>query len=232
MRGVLGIGQGIAAVLLAAALAGCSSVGNMLGSSSTSSQEAGPAAESSPGAAPPKDSLTTTLLGKPAGAGAPADNIVQQEDLTCPDVTVRSGAGTLLLGSKGPISEVGAMDLRYQGSLVKFARECKAAGNVMTMKIGIEGRIIVGPAGGPGQVEVPLRMAIVQEGPTPKIVLSKLVRIPVTIGSDSTVEFTHIDSDVAFPMPQPITALDAYVVYVGFDPTALAGRHPAPRRKR
>jgi hypothetical protein len=63
-------------------------------------------------------------------------------------------------------------------------------------------------------------------------VLSKLARIPVTIGGDPTVEFTQIDSDVAFPMPRPQSALEQYVVYVGFDPTALAPHKPPPRRKR
>jgi hypothetical protein len=124
------------------------------------------------------------------------------------------------------------MDLRYQGTLIKFARDCKTAAGVMTMKIGIEGRVIVGPAGGPGQVEVPVRLAVVQEGASPKTVLSKLARISVTIGSDSTVDFTHIDPDVAFPLPRPLAALEQYVVYVGFDPTAVAPKKPAPRRKR
>jgi hypothetical protein len=100
------------------------------------------------------------------------------------------------------------------------------------MKLGIEGRVIVGPAGGPGQIEVPVRFAVVQEGANPKTVLSKLARIPVTIGGDPTVEFTQIDSDVAFPMPRPQSALEQYVVYVGFDPTALAPHKPPPRRKR
>ena len=40
----------------------------------------------------------------------------------------------------------------------------------MTMKVGVEGRVLLGPAGGPGQVDIPLRMAVVQEGPAPKTV--------------------------------------------------------------
>lgn len=242
MRGALSVGTAAAAVLLAAVLAGCSSVGDMFGSSSSSSSAPAPAEPDSAAAPPssstepmpPKDSLTTMLLGKPPPGPAPADNIAKPiDELPCPEVTVRPGAGTLLLGSKGPIAEVSAMDLRYQGTLVRFARECKWTATVMTMKIGVEGRVIVGPAGGPGQVEVPLRMAVVEEGPNPKTVVSKLVRIPVTVGSDPTVDFTHIDPDVAFPMPRPETALDRYVVYVGFDPTAVAPpRHQPARRKR
>jgi hypothetical protein len=211
----------------------------MLGSSSADKpvpMESGSGTAAPPPASsdtvPPKDSLTNMLLGKPATAEGQVETF-KQDDLPCPDVTVRPGAATLVLDRKGAAgSESTAMDLRYQGTLVKFARECKAAAGVMTMKIGIEGRVIVGPAGGPGQVDVPVRFAVVQEGASPKTVLSKLARIPVTVGSDPTVDFTHVDPDVAFPLPRPLTALDQYVVYVGFDPTALAPQRPAPRRKR
>src|SRR4029079_706257 len=110
---------------------------------------------------------------------------LKPEDYPCPEVTVRPGAGTLLLGSKSSVGEIGAMDLRYQGTLVRFARECIPKAGIMTMKIGIEGRIITGPAGGPGTVEVPLRLAVVQEGADPKTVVSKLARIPVTVTAEA-----------------------------------------------
>lgn len=233
MRGVLTVGRGAGAILLAMALAGCSSVGNMLGSSSTSTSAPAGSETASSDTNPQPDAVTNMILGKPAPGPGPADNPYKPDELSCPEVTVRPGTSTLQIG-KGGAGEVAAMDLRYQGSLVRFSRECKPSGNLMTMKLGIEGRLIVGPAGGPGQIEVPIRFAVVQEGPSPKTVLSKLVRIPVTIGSNPTVDFTHIDSDVAFPMPRPVTTLEQYVIYVGFDPTALApARHqPAPRRKR
>jgi hypothetical protein len=228
------------AAVLVAVLAGCTSIDNMLGSSDTSAPapvESGPAAPPQPssGTIPPKDSLTNMILGKPAAGPAPADNVFKPDDnLPCPEVTVRPGTATLQIGSKGATGEVPAMELRYQGSLVRFSRECKYSPTLVTMKLGIEGRVIVGPVGGPGQIEVPVRFAVVEEGPNPKTVLSKLARIPVTIGSDPTVEFTHIDPDIAFPMPRSVTALDRYVVYVGFDPTALAQpkHRPVSRRKR
>jgi hypothetical protein len=232
MRSVLTVWRAAGAVFLAVALAGCGSVGNMLGSSST---RAPAPAESGlpPSADTPeqKDALTDMILGKPKPGPAPGDNAFRQDELPCPEVTVRPGASTLQIG-KGSPGEVSAMDLRYQGTLVKFSRECRFAPTLVTMKLGIEGRVIVGPAGGPGQIEVPVRFAVVQEGANPKTVLSKLARIPVTIGGDPTVEFTQIDSDVAFPMPRPQSALEQYVVYVGFDPTALAPHKPPPRRKR
>jgi len=48
---------------------------------------------------------------------------------------------------------------------------------------------------------------------------SKFVSEPVTIaGAVDRVPFTHIESDITFPLPQPLAAIDSYVVYVGFDP--------------
>jgi len=223
-----------AAIAGIVALAGCSSVSNLLDSSSSSSP---PPPNSASGSPPPASSSSSSGGGLLSGIGigsAPQgdDAAKQQEELPCPEVTVRSGAATLLLGSKASVGEVNAMDLRYQGTLVRFARECKTTAGVMTMKIGIEGRVITGPAGTPGQVDIPLRLAVVQEGPNPKTVLSKLVHVPVTVTAETpTVDFTHIDSEVAFPVPRPLAAIESYVVYVGFDPTATAQK-PPPRRRR
>ncbi|MGI8524868.1 MAG: hypothetical protein ACR2K5_01605 [Pseudolabrys sp.] len=162
---------------------------------------------------------------------------IGDDDVECPGVTVRSGASTLSLAAKSTAaSDPSALELRYQGTIVRTARECHVAAGTMTMKVGIEGRVIVGPAGGPGQLDVPLRLAVVQEGPQAKTVLSKLVRIPVTVGDGAPfVNFTHIDSEIAFPLPQPLGNIDSYIVYVGFDPNALNERPKAaakPRRRR
>ena len=86
-----------------------------------------------------------------------------------------------MIGSKPGEGEPSALDLRYQGSITRTARECHLNGSTMTMKVGIEGRIITGPAGGPGNVDVPMRIAVVQEGVTPKVVASKFGRETVTL---------------------------------------------------
>ena len=63
------------------------------------------------------------------------------------------------------------------------------------MKVGVEGRIIIGPAGGPGQVDVPLRIAVVEETTADtKPIVTKLIRIPVTVASATdNPTFTHIE---------------------------------------
>lgn len=146
----------------------------------------------------------------------------------CPAVDVRQGASTLTV----PPGGADAFSLRYQGSIGQLARECNVAGGTMRMKVGIEGRLLVGPAGGPGQIDIPLRYAVVKEGPEPKTVVSKFSKVSVRIPEgQQNVIFTHVDNDIAFPMP-PDLEIESYVVYVGFDPIGdkpPPGRKPAPR---
>jgi len=122
------------------------------------------------------------------------------------------------------------MTLRYQGTIGRTARECRIAAGTVHMRIGVEGRIILGPAGGPGQMDVPLRFAVVREGPKPVTIVTKDYRVPVTIEAGANnVPFVHIDEELTFPLPS-VDELSNYVVYVGYDPEAL--KKPQPRRRR
>ncbi len=167
------------------------------------------------------------------GAAGPRDSVADTTDVECPGVAVRTGAATLSIAGKSEGNESGALDLRYQGSIIRTARECHVIAGVMTMKVGIEGRIITGPAGGPGSLDVPLRIAVVHEGINPKAVASKFAKVPVTVVSAiDRVTFTHIESDLSYPMPVPLSDIDEYVVYVGFDPDGEPVKpKPAVRRK-
>ena len=164
----------------------------------------------------------------PSAAAGPSD-----DDIDCPEVKVRTGAATLMIGSKPGDGEPAALDVRYQGSIIRTARECHVNAGIMTMKVGIEGRIITGPAGGAGSVDVPLRIAVVEEGVSPKAVVSKFGRETVTVNNSvDRVNFTHVDPDIAFPLPQPLGLIERYVVYVGFDPIgAQPVKKPPAKRK-
>jgi hypothetical protein len=156
-------------------------------------------------------------------------------DVPCPDVRIRNGAATLIIGLNPKEQEPSPLQVRYQGSIIRTARECHVAAGTMRMKVGIEGRIITGPAGGPGNVDVPLRIAVVQDGVTPKTIVSNFGKETVTIGQAvDRVTFTHIDDSIVFPLPQPLGLIDAYVVYVGFDPLAAQPekKKPTPRRHK
>jgi len=141
-------------------------------------------------------------------------------DFDCPTIDYRQGAATLTVNdtTKG---DNAALDLKYQASFVKTARECDVHGDMVTIRVGVQGRVVVGPAGGPGTVTVPLRYALVREGVEPRTIWTKLFAIPVTVSSSQlNVPFTHIEEELTVPIPSP-SELAAYVVYIGFDPDGL-----------
>jgi hypothetical protein len=169
-----------------------------------------------------------------SGSSAKAPQAVAggQANVVCPPVDVRRGAATLSIGSNGEKSS--AMTLKYQGSFAREARECSVVDGNMVMRVGIEGRLVVGPAGGPGQVNVPLRIAVVQETPGgSRAIATKFAIIPVTIPDSTTNNlFTHIEDAVTFPLPSPVSQLDDYIVYVGFDPVTAEAMAKAPPKTK
>lgn len=147
-------------------------------------------------------------------------------DFTCPSIQVRGGAGSWQVTESGAEGGV-----RYQATLGQFARECRYTSPEMNMRIGIQGRVLLGAKGGPGKVSVPIRLAVVKEGPVPESVWTKFYSVPVEIGPGvMQVDFGLVADDVNFPRPDPAT-LEKYVVYVGFDPqgAATAERPARPR---
>ena len=159
-----------------------------------------------------------------SSAKAPQTVAGAQPDVNCPPVDVRQGASTLTIGQ-------GTMSVRYQGSFTREARDCSVANGNMSMRIGIEGRVVIGPAGGPGPVEVPLRIAVVQETPGgSKLITTKFIRIGVAVGNNGIAEFSHVEDGVTFPVPSPTSVLDDYIAYIGFDPvTAQSQDQPKPK---
>jgi hypothetical protein len=196
-------------VLLAVGVAGCASV---------SSSDWFPSI-------PGYSNVVTTSADRNALASAqPAP---QSLDENCPSADIRQGASTLAIASKTQAPT--GNDLRYQLSITQLARQCALEGPDIRMRVGVQGRVIVGPAGAPNQVEVPLRYAVVREGVDPKTIVSKFRRIPVALPPGTTnVAFTDIEEDLRFPMPSR-AELEAYVVYIGFD--AAGERAPPPAKK-
>jgi hypothetical protein len=201
----------------------------------------GPAAttpDSAASAAPASTSLTDKISNFFSGSSARSQQGVTgtlEADLDCPMINIRQGASTLPIPP--PTGDNATMSLKYQGTFVRAARECAMVNKQMVMKVGIEGRLIVGPAGGPGQVDVPLRIAVVEETTAgTKPIVTKFIRLPVIIGPGAEgATFTHIEEGMTFPMPSAAD-LDDYVIYIGFDPLTAAAQdkqnnNPKPKPK-
>lgn len=212
-NGTMRAARVMAAALGVAVLGGCSSLS--IGGDSSSSPSIG-------------DRFSQLFGGgrstQPVGSGAStADADVQD----CPEVFVRNGTSTYSVGMPGrPAS---GEDLRFQATITDEARQCRLNGGQIMASVGIQGRIIIGPAGAPATVDVPLRIALVQEGASPKTIFTKLYRATVAMPPDqSNVPYSYVAEDVVYPLPTG-GAGDNYVFYVGFDPEGLRNQ-PAPRK--
>jgi hypothetical protein len=207
----------VAVALFGFALGGCSSVPSM------------PSASSMFGS------------GSSTSAGAQANALAepsQPMNFECPNVTVRTGASTM--SNYANNAEQSPTNLRYQVGIGQTARDCRLNNGIVTMKIGVQGRVILGPQGAPGQIDVPVRLAVVHETPTTsKAITTKLERVSVTVQADSgNAIFTLVDNEISFPLPRG-GDIDDYVVYVGFDPQGLEqerrkqpAKPAAPRQRK
>jgi hypothetical protein len=157
--------------------------------------------------------------------GAPPVTSEPQTDLTCPPVSIRAGASTYAVAALGkqPIGN----DLRFQATITKTARDCTLNGGEITARIGIQGRVIAGPAGAPSTVEIPLRVAVVQGGVQEKTIATKVYRTSVSMTETGSEPFSLVAEELVYPAPVGAVG-DSYIFYIGFDPQALK---PEPKPK-
>lgn len=207
------------AVLASGMLAGCGG-GSMFGSSSGTGSSVGGRFSQLFGSSS-QDASTSS---------SPSTQTTENSELTCPSVAIRFGASTLAVGAPG--KPASGNDLRYQGTITRTARDCNLSNNQITARIGIQGRIIVGPAGAPPNIDIPLRVAVVQEGAPEKIIFTKAYRTSVTIPpGELNTEFSLVAEDIVYAAPSA-AANDSYVFYLGFDPAGLKPEAPARAKKK
>jgi hypothetical protein len=161
--------------------------------------------------------------------GAPPGAADVQSELTCPPVSIRAGASTYAVGAPG--KQAVGNDLRFQATITRTARDCTLTGGEITARIGIQGRVIAGPAGSPGTIEIPLRVAVVQGGVQERTIATKVYRTSVTMADVGNTPFSLVAEDLVYPVPPGATG-DSYIFYIGFDPQALRAEPARPAKKK
>jgi hypothetical protein len=155
------------------------------------------------------------VTGAIPGVSRPVSKTASIPKVECPRIDIRPAASALNIAVKPDHATTG--DPRYQVSFRQTTRECRVQNGTMSMKVGIEGRVLLGPFGAPGSIDVPLRYAVVREGPEPKLIVTKFKRIRATITPGKThAGFVDIESGLSFPLPSR-AELAVYLVHVGFD---------------
>ena len=125
----------------------------------------------------------------------------------CPELRILEG--TQLVRQYEPGHDDDPNYVVWQASVGNTARECLYdLQNNLTLKVGVSGRVIAGPKGGPTTVTVPLRIAVVKFKEA--VLFSELFPIAVAIPAQGSTAFTEVREVV---VPSPGTDTD-YILYV------------------
>ncbi len=139
-------------------------------------------------------------------AGVPALPAIATE---CPPIKVRPGAEAVYFYGKGQIGN--PKDLQYQAVIDKQSRNCVVSNGLITVKMGVVGRFMLGPSGNQTSVELPLRFAVERDDAP---LFSEKYQIPVTLaGGSQASEFVKVVENVAIPY----VSGDNITIWVGFD---------------
>jgi len=169
--------------------------------------------------------LNPRPVGKPAAneSEKPIVLPVARQDIYCPTVDIAEGGAAARVGGADNAS------VRYQFNIAETARECDPAGpGQATLKIGVSGHVVIGPAGAPGTFSAPLKITVTNAADK-KDVFSRTYKVEATTDGVTAGDFRVVTE----PIPLPMTTLqlaDAYSISVGF--TAGGGGAPPPKRHR
>ncbi len=154
-----------------------------------------------------------------------------QEKPTCPDIEVLDGTASSRVYAGADQSNA---NVRYQFSMGEVVRECSHVGDQLVLKVGVEGRALLGPVGSPGGFTAPVRIAVRRERDE-SAVASKLYQVPVSIGAgDANAPFSMVTDPIAVPYLSAQANTD-YTIVVGFDPRGdgkVEGKGRAGKKRR
>lgn len=199
---MMGVGQvaRLAAAGAAVALAGCGG-------------QAGSVAESESASTKFGNLLAFNSTSAPAGPGK-----VVGPTIDCPIVQVEPGASAVRVGGEASAS------VRYQIAIGDVARECALVNGQLTIRVGVETRTIIGPAGSAGSYSAPLTVAVRRTGDE-KVLAAKTYRVGGAVSGTGAA----IHSLIADPLSVPYInerAADDYEIVLAM------GQSVGPSKRR
>ena len=127
----------------------------------------------------------------------------------CPPIKVRPGGEALFFYGKGRVGN--PRDLNYQAVIDQQSRNCVVSNGLITVRMGVVGRLLLGPSGTQTSVDVPIRFAVERDNVA---IFSEKYEIPVAVTPPSqNAEFVKVIENVAIPY----TGGEQIVIWVGFD---------------
>lgn len=202
-------------------LAGCGGGIPLIGGGSSSSQATTPVEQQQGAGATVRNHL---LYGGPTvpQSQQPGFHIIDRQR-GCPALDILENAA----GYRGSGSGAQASQVTYQASITSSVRECIFEGNQLRLRIGVEGRVLLGPGGRPGAFTIPLRVVVKRRA---DIVTQRFNRITVTVPAGETyAEFAVVEENITVPTSE-IDPADEFDVYVGLDASGQQALRQTRRR--
>ncbi len=147
-----------------------------------------------------------------------------QDELGCPGLDILENKAAYRGGN--PAQQ--ASGVGFQASIANVARECIFQGGQLRLRVGVEGRVLLGQNGRPGSYSVPVRVVVKRRN---DVVTQRFVRLNVVVpANDTQADFVHVEENVVVPITT-IDPGDEYDIYVGLDPTAQQAARQTRRNR-
>lgn len=180
-----------AAGAMALLLAGCS-MGNMFGGGSSG-----------------QTAQLQNASASPAEISAASTNALPAIATECPEIRIRPGSEALYYYGRGKVGD--PRSLNYQAVIDQQSRNCVVSNGLITVRMGVVGRLLLGPAGEQQNVDLPIRFAVERDGVA---VFSERYELPVAITPPAqSSEFVKVVENVAIPY----LGGEQITIWVGFD---------------
>ncbi len=148
------------------------------------------------------------------GGSVPPSRPPEEEDPECP---------APIYTAEDSVIRVGTDSVRHQISIVNVARECRIVQGKLVISVGVEARVLLGPAGSAGTYSTPVQI-VMKRGT--KVVASRTTRGSATIPAGGSMgQIVVVEKD--FSVPKDGDELIISVNLKGGEPTAT----PAPKKK-
>lgn len=133
----------------------------------------------------------------------------------CPKIVLREGTAYHDVYARGaktmPDGSKDQKKLKYQASISATTRECRITDNGMVITVQAAGVLVEGPAGGKGNVKLPIRVAVVDDK---SLLYSQLTQFETSLPTDRvSTQFIFSKNDVT--VPAGLSSLTT--IFIGFD---------------
>jgi len=131
---------------------------------------------------------------------------------SCPPIRLWQDNANLTIYEIGRVGD--NLAIRHRGEIIRLARECDISPTAVKVKYGVAGRVLLGPAGRPGTITLPVKVNIA--GRDGQLVQSQKLKVKVRISDGRPFGNFSTVSTISFPLQAGSKASD-YRIFVTFD---------------